>query len=135
MRRTLLVAALALLIALPGSASAKAKGMAKAAPTTMSGEVVDMGCYMGHDAKGEKHKECATKCLNGGMPAGLLTAKGDLILLVMDHDKPEALGEVKGMAAEMVEVTGEMMKKHGMKAMSVAAVKKAEAMPEAAEKK
>lgn len=38
----------------------------------LTGEVVDITCYMDHDSKGEKHAACAQKCIAKGLPVGLL---------------------------------------------------------------
>src|SRR5262249_41204485 len=46
----------------------------KVVKKSITGEVVDMGCWLGHAARGEKHVSCAQKCLNQGMPMGLLTS-------------------------------------------------------------
>jgi len=48
--------------------AAAAAKEAKVVNASVTGEVVDMGCYMGHGARGEKHIACATKCIDGGMP-------------------------------------------------------------------
>ncbi len=92
-------------------------------PVTLKGELVDTGCYLGHGARGEKHKACATKCISGGMPMGLLTADGALYLLTMDHGNPDPYNQAKDLAAEMVEVTGPVFARNGMKAIEVTAVK------------
>ena len=34
----------------------------KGKPVTMTGTVVDTGCYMSHNGIGEKHVDCATAC-------------------------------------------------------------------------
>src|SRR5258706_14753837 len=55
----------------------------KVVTKTITGEVVDMGCWLGHAARGEKHISCATKCLNQGIPMGLLTSNGTLYLVTL----------------------------------------------------
>ena len=127
MRRILVVAAIVAAIAIPFAVHAKEAAKAAKAPVTMTGEIVDTGCFLDHGARGAKHKDCATKCLAGGMPAALLTDKGELILLLMDHDKPELMGQVKDLAAEKVSITGKVSKGHGMTAMYVSDLKKEEA--------
>src|SRR5215467_7865256 len=34
----------------------------------ITGEVVDMMCYVDHNAMGDKHSACAAKCIKGGGP-------------------------------------------------------------------
>lgn len=98
---------------------------AKQTTKTLVGEVVDTGCYLGHAARGEKHVACATKCINGGMPMGLLTTGGTLYLLTMNHDNPDAYNKLKEMAGKTVSVTGEVMERSGLKGIDVQAFKPA----------
>lgn len=95
-------------------------------PVTIKGELVDMGCYIERGAMGAKHKECAEKCIAGGMPMGLLSGK-TLYLITMNHDNPDAFNKLKEMASEMVEVTGTVAESNGMKAIDVTNVKLAAA--------
>ena len=108
--------------------TAKAEKPAKAPKVeSFKGELVDMGCYLGHGAMGEKHKECATKCVANGMPMGLLTAEGKLYLLTLDHDNADPFNQCKSMMGQQVEVTGASAAKGGMKGINVTGVKAAEA--------
>ena len=97
------------------------EGMKKDAPKTMTvtGEIVDMGCYMGHGAKGEGHKECALKCIANGMPMGLLTSDGTLYVLTMSHSDADPFNNAKKMAADMVEITGPVSERNGVKSIEV----------------
>jgi hypothetical protein len=59
-----------------------------AAKDKITGEVVDITCYASHAAKGDKHAACGTKCLQGGLPAGIV-ADGKLWVVTMgDHTAP-----------------------------------------------
>ncbi len=97
------------------------EGMKKDAPKTMTvtGEIVDMGCYMGHGARGEGHKECALKCIANGMPMGLLTSDGTLYVLTMSHSDADPFNNAKKMAADMVEITGPVSARNGVKSIEV----------------
>lgn len=95
----------------------------KAVTKTITGEVVDMGCYLGHAARGEKHVSCATKCLNQGMPMGLLTSNGTLYLVTLDHDNADPYNGLKDMAGKNVSVTGEFLTRSGVKAIEASTVK------------
>jgi hypothetical protein len=97
--------------------------MAAAANKTVTGEIVDLGCYLGHGAKSASHKECAATCIKNGGPMGLLTDKGVLYVLTMNHDNQDAFNNAKNYAGDKVEVTGPVMVKNGMKAMEVNGVK------------
>jgi hypothetical protein len=95
----------------------------KVVTKTITGEVVDTGCYLGHAARGEKHVSCATKCLNQGMPMGLLTSNGTLYLVTLDHDNADPYNSLKTMAGKNVAVTGELLTRSGMKAIEASNVK------------
>jgi len=123
-RTTMLLASLLLCVAFAGTMAHE--GHASDAKTdmggvkkTITGEVVDMGCYLGHGAKGEGHIACATKCINNGMPMGLLTSDGKLFLLTMNHDNPDPYNKIKEMAGKTVAVTGSAMARSGMSAIDV----------------
>jgi hypothetical protein len=103
--------------------------MASARPTTLSGEVVDTGCYLGDAERGEKHISCATKCINNGMPMGLLTADGRLYLLMLNHDNPDPYNKLKQMPGKTVTVTGAVFERSGMKGIDVTDAKLAAAVP------
>ena len=101
------------------------KAEAAAKPATMSGELVDMGCFVGHGASGEKHTECAAKCIAGGMPMGLLTKEGNLYLLTMAHGNADPYNKLKEMAGKQVKVTGPANERAGMKTLEVASAESA----------
>lgn len=92
---------------------------------TVEGEIVDLGCYLGHGAKGAKHKSCATKCIAGGMPMGLLTQDGTLYLLTMSHEDADPFNAAKDLAAETVKVTGPVHERDGMLSLEVTALESA----------
>src|SRR5206468_12302443 len=94
----------------------------KVVKRTITGEVVDTGCYLGHAARGEKHVSCATKCLNQGMPMGLLTSNGTLYLVTLDHDNADPYNSLKSMAGKKVTVTGEFLTRSGTKAIEASTV-------------
>jgi hypothetical protein len=94
-------------------------GMSMPKPQTVTGEIVDMGCYMAHEAKGEKHLSCATKCIANGMPMGLLTAQGKLYLITLDHDNADPYNKCKDWAAKQVTLTGSVSERAGMRSIDV----------------
>src|SRR5947207_15728389 len=55
-----------------------------AASKEVTGEVVDLMCYIDHKATGDKHAACGTKCIKGGGPVGIV-ADGKAYLVVGEH--------------------------------------------------
>jgi len=93
---------------------------------TVTGEVVDMSCFMGHEATGKKHRKCAQACLLKGLPAGILTDSGELYLVVESHDKKsqKAYRQAVELGGFRVEVQGKKFMRNGMMAIAVTGVKK-----------
>ena len=51
----------------------------------VTGEVVDMMCYVDHNAVGEKHgQSCGAKCVKSGGPVGIVS-DGKAYLVVGEH--------------------------------------------------
>ncbi len=89
---------------------------------TVTGEVVDLMCYLDHGAKGEKHKGCAGKCIKSGGPVGLLTSDDQLYLVIGDH-KPMN-DELADKAAQTVTLKGKVVERNGMKMIENAQLQK-----------
>jgi len=123
--------ALVAVLVVSGFAVAKAAdtkaAAAKSKAVTMTGEIVDTDCYIGHGAMGEKHKECAATCVASGTPMGLLTEKGMLYLLTPPHENKDGYNKAKEMVGTKVEITGEAGERSGMKMIEVMSVKPAAA--------
>src|SRR5215471_10743784 len=84
---------------------------APAGKDKITGEVIDITCYAGHSAHGEKHAACAQKCLAGGMPAGLL-ADGKLYTVIMkDHSPPST--KLAAWAGKTVTAEGTKIERDG----------------------
>jgi len=63
--------------------------------TTVTGEIVDLSCYLQLGKHGEKHKSCGQKCLNSGQPIGLLTKAGAIYMLMDEEHDPRRDGQTE----------------------------------------
>lgn len=90
----------------------------KAAADTVTGEVVDLACFMAHDGKGKDHMKCAKQCIQKGLPVGILTEKGDLYLAVAENHK-KANDLLADQAAKTITVVGEVSEKSGSKMITI----------------
>jgi hypothetical protein len=87
-------------------------GSDAAASKEMTGEVVDMMCYVDHNAVGEKHgQSCGAKCVKSGGPVGIVS-NGKAYLVVGEH-KPinDQLAEYCG---KTVTLKGKMAERGGI---------------------
>jgi len=80
---------------------------------TVTGEVIDLSCYLQLGKHGEKHKACGTKCLQNGQPIGLLAKNGTTYMLIPEEHDPRRDGQTGGFRqaaienfAKIVQVTG-----------------------------
>ena len=83
-----------------------------AASKEVTGEVVDMMCYVDHNAIGEKHgQSCGAKCVKSGGPVGIVS-DGKAYLVVGEH-KPinDQLAEYCG---KTVTLKGKMAERGGI---------------------
>jgi type 1 fimbria pilin len=97
----------------------------KGKTVTVTGTVVDTGCYMTHDAKGEKHVDCATTCAKSGVPLAIVDNAGKLYLPVAtDHKNQNA--KLMPFIEKTVKVTGTTMDKGGIHGIALKTVELAQ---------
>ncbi len=78
---------------------------------TVTGEVVDLMCYLDHEAMGDKHSGCAGKCIKGGGPAGIVS-EGKAYLVVGEH---KAINEeLAPFAGKTITVKGKLAERGGL---------------------
>ena len=90
---------------------------------TVQGEILDMACYVAHEAKGPDHAGCAKRCVKGGQPMGLLAKDGTVYLLYASHEDGSAFEKAKEHAGQNVEITGVAATQAGIKGLEVHGVK------------
>jgi hypothetical protein len=99
-------------------------GVEVRAMDTVSGEVVDLACYLHNPTmKGPSHRKCAQTCAKKGIPMGVLTADGKVVLLLENHDSPKPYAAALAKAAETITVEGEKVTQGGMNGIVVESVK------------
>ena len=83
-------------------------------PVTVEGEIVDSKCYLGvmNPGQGKVHRDCAARCLSGGIPPLLISSDtGEQLLLVdlagraLDHDV------LREFAGEPITIRGELVER------------------------
>ncbi|CAN5407824.1 hypothetical protein BH20VER3_BH20VER3_01810 [soil metagenome] len=92
-----------------------------AATKEVTGEIVDMMCYVDHNATGAKHADCAQKCIKNGGPVGILS-EGKAYLVVGDH-KPMN-DELAPLAGKTVTLKGKMASNGGVSMLENAEIVK-----------
>ncbi len=79
---------------------------------TLTGEIVDSKCYLGvmNPGQGKVHRDCAARCLSGGIPPIFVTNNGGSQLLLIGPDG-STLGRdaLRGFVAEPITLRGKLL--------------------------
>ncbi len=95
--------------------------------TTVTGEVVDVSCYLQLGKRGEAHVACGSKCIANGQPIGVVDADGNLYIVMAEEHHPRRDGQVElksvlgPLLAKTVTLTGMMTEMKGYRALFVQA--------------
>lgn len=88
----------------------------------ITGEVLDLACYVDHGATGDKHEGCAKKCIEGGLPVGLKADDGKTYLLIGEHVPLNK--ELAAHAGKKITVEGKVASRDGINLIENAVVQK-----------
>ena len=109
------------------TAEANKQVLASGKPAAVTGEVVDVSCYLQLGKRGEAHIACGTKCIQNGQPIGLVDAEGNLYIVMAEEHHPRRDGEVElksvfaPLLAKTVTVNGMAVEMKGYRALFVQA--------------
>jgi hypothetical protein len=79
---------------------------------TVTGEIVDSKCYLGvmNPGQGKVHRDCAARCLSGGIPPIFVTTDGhEKFLLVGLDGRALARDTLREFVAEPIQIQGELL--------------------------
>ena len=102
-------------------ATDKKPGVAK--ETTITGEVVDVACFLKSGARGPDHQVCAEACAKNGGTLGILTEDGTLyISLLPDNHKTSPNSMLMDHISHSVEATSVVRSKGGLNGIMITRV-------------
>ena len=84
---------------------------------TITGEVVDLACYLGEGAMGSGHKDCAQKCIASGLPVGIKS--GDEIYVAIGGEHGPANAALAPLAAKQVVAEGMVTERDGVHLIAI----------------
>ncbi len=87
------------------------------ATQVVTGEVVDLACYLAEGLKGPGHRDCAEKCIKSGLPVGILS--GDQVYLAMGSEHGPANATLAPLAAKQVTVEGNVTERNGVHLIAI----------------
>ena len=88
---------------------------------TITGEVVDLACYLGHGAAGAGHRECAQKCISSGLPVGIKS--GNTVYIAISSEHGSANATLAPLAGQIVVAQGEISEKDETHLIAIKTVK------------
>lgn len=99
----------------PGSVQAAKQepetvSVATVGEVTLTGEIVDSKCYLGvmNPGRTKVHRDCAARCISGGIPPAFVTADG--FYLLVGRDGRPLQHEVLDWVGETIQVRGEVLR-------------------------
>jgi len=87
---------------------------------TLTGEIVDTKCYLGvmNPGEGKVHRDCAARCLSGGIPPALATSDfggvSRLFLLLSKDGRPLAKRDFLQRVGQPVSIRGQAFETQGL---------------------
>jgi hypothetical protein len=97
--------------------AAKEEPKADAPEVTLTGEVVELSCFL-KGQRGEKHAKCGTTCAENGMPIGFVAKEADdkeQYYQVIFADGTAPIDVFIDLIGQEVDVTGKVIEKAGAK--------------------
>jgi hypothetical protein len=88
----------------------------------VTGEVLDMTCYIAHNLSGPQHAECAKECIRKGLPVGIKGEDGKTYLLV--GQKQAVNAELADYASKTVTIRGKKTMRDGFALLQVEEIRK-----------
>lgn len=98
----------------------------KGTVASVTGEIVDVSCYLQLRKRGPGHIACGAGCIRQGMPIGVLASSGQLTLVVPEEHDPRRGGGVSireyfaDRVGQTATVTGLLTVQGGYRALFVA---------------
>jgi hypothetical protein len=109
------------------TAEANKKVLEGGKPATLTGEVVDVSCYLQLGKRGEAHIACGSKCIANGQPIGIVDAQDVLTIVMAEEHHPRRDGQVElktvlgPLLAKQVTLSGMLTEMRGYRALFVPA--------------
>ena len=93
---------------------------------TLTGEIVDVFCYLSHPAEGlgPKHADCAKKCIKNGLPVAIRAGNRLYLATMADHNP--ANQQLAELAGQQVTVRGKVTELEGQRLIAISDVQKAQ---------
>jgi hypothetical protein len=99
------------------------RSVAGAQEILVTGEVLDMTCYIAYNLSGPDHAECARVCIRNGLPVGIKAQDGKVYLLTGEPGH-SVNAELADYAAKTVTIKGRQTVRDGFAQLQVEEIRK-----------
>ena len=99
------------------------RSVAGAPEMLVTGEVLDMTCYIAYNLSGPDHAECARVCIRNGGPVGIKAQDGKVYLLTAEPGQ-SVNAELADYAAKIVTIKGRQTARDGFAQLQVEEIRK-----------
>ena len=88
---------------------------------TVTGEIVDSKCYLGvmNPGRGKVHRDCAARCISGGIPPIFIATNGDEFLLVGPTGQPLGHDSLREFIAEPITIRAELLQQGSTRLLKI----------------
>jgi type 1 fimbria pilin len=115
-------AVFALLALIPLTLAAQAHEATAGTEMTITGQVIDLNCYVTNGASGAGHKACASACAKAGVPLGILSSDGTIYMPVSSKPGDPQNPKLSAFSEGNVKVTGVHRMSHGLHTIEIKTV-------------
>lgn len=99
------------------------RSVAGAQEILVTGEVLDMTCYIAYNLSGPDHAECARVCIRNGLPVGIKAQDGKVYLLTGEPGH-SVNAELADYAAKIVTIKGKQSIRNGFTQLQIEEIRK-----------
>lgn len=104
-------------------------GKVEGSDVRITGEIVDVLCYVKMSATGPQHVKCAESCVKQGVMLGILQAGTGQVYLVFPEGHGNPNEKVMAYIGKQVEVTGQVQAKGGLRGIIVEKISEKQDIP------
>jgi len=125
LKRILAGAALVAICAAPPPLSAQQPAAGAGSDFTLTGQVIDMNCYVTMGASGAAHKQCAAACAKAGVALAILGSDGNVYMPVSRKPADPQNSRLVPFAEARVKITGTHRMSNGIHTIEIKTIEAA----------
>ena len=122
LKRMLASTALLAICALPLAAQQQKPAGNAGNEMTLTGQVIDVNCYVSMGASGAAHKQCAAACAKAGVALAILSSDGTIYMPVSSKPADPQNSRLEPFVEGQVRITGVHRMSHGLHTIEIKSI-------------